>query len=149
MFTVTKNARIHKSVVAESFSTAEVSGMKLEVGSNYYVWPFTGYVIGCGNECPEDHSPNGRSRFTLVDGYGIDDLCSDVRELANKLSTKTIVNALNRGVDLELRAKARPNPKARMSDADKMAWVIGNIDADQWAGKTPVEFVAIFEAQNG
>ncbi len=148
MFTVTKNARIHKSVAAESFSTAEVTGMKLETGSNYYVWPFAVSVIGCGNTAPADFDPNGRNRFKLADSYTVDEMCSDLRELYETHGSKLIVNSINRGLDLELRAKARPNPKAKMSDADKCQWVITNVPAKDWAGLKPADFVSLFDARN-
>lgn len=149
MFQVTKNARIHKSVASESFSTAEVSAMTKEAGSNYFVWPFKVDVIGCGSEAPAEYSPDARWRFTHAEGYGIADLGRDIDELANKHGVKLIVNAVNRGVDLELRGKARPNPKAKMSDADKVLWVISNLPAEVQPGMTPKQFLEAFEIANG
>lgn len=149
MFTVTKNARIHKSVASESFSSAEVSSMKMEPGSNYFVWPFAVNVIGCGDSAPADFDANGRNRFKLLDSYSVDELCSDLRELYESHGSKLMVNAINRGLDLELRAKARPNPKSKMDDADKCQWVIGNVPAKEWSGLSPAEFVSLFDAKNG
>ena len=148
MFTVTKNARIHKSVASTSFSTAEVSAMKLEPGSNYFVWPFKVDVIGCGDTVPADFEANGRNRFAHADGYTPSDLLSDVTVLADRHGVRLIVNSLNRGLDLELRAKARPNPKAKMDDADKVLWVITNHPTEIKPGMTPADFLKVFEAKN-
>ena len=149
MFTITKNARIHESVAADKFSQAERASMTKERGSNYYVWPFQCDVIGCGDSVPDNFDVNGRNRFPRDEAYDLEAYIADKRDLVEKHGLKMLVTGDNRGMDLELRARARPNPKSKMSDADKMAWVIGNVDADQWAGKTAVEFVAIFEANNG
>lgn len=126
MFTITKNARIHESVAADKFSTAERASMTKERGSNYYVWPFQVEIVGCGDDVPKDYDLNGRSRFDRDASYTVDDLAADVKTLGEKHGLDLCTKAWNRGLDLELRAIARPTPKAKMSDADKAVWVMAN-----------------------
>lgn len=126
MFTITKNARIHESVAADKFSQAERASMTKERGSNYYVWPFQVPILGCGNDVPSDYDQNGRTRFDRDAGYTVGDLQLDIEQLVTKHGLDLLVSAVNRGVDLELRADARPTPKAKMSDTDKACWVMAN-----------------------
>ena len=127
MFTVPKNARIHESQASEKYSVAEIASMKKEGGgSNYYAFPFKCPVIGCGDTAPDEYDQTAKARFAQDDDYDVSMLAEDVVNLAETHTLKLVVNAINRGIDLELRAKARPTPKAKMSDNDKMAYIIGN-----------------------
>ena len=127
MFTVPKNARIHESQASEKYSVAEIAAMKKESGgSNYYAFPFNCPVIGCGDTAPDEYDQTAKARFDQDDDYDVSMLAEDVVNLAETHTLKLIVTAINRGVDLELRAKARPTPKAKMSANDKMAYIVGN-----------------------
>ncbi len=124
MFTLTKNARIHESNVAEKFPKAEVDAMTKEKGTAYYAFPFTVPVIGCGDSPPDDYDQNGRAHLGLDETYTDEALFHDVSILIQNHGRDLIVRGLNRGIDLELRAKARPKPKAKMKDADKCLYII-------------------------
>ena len=127
MFTVPKNARIHESQASEKYSVAEIDAMKREtVGSKWYAFPFNCPVIGCGDTAPDEYDRTAKARFDQDDDYDVSMLAEDVVDLAETYGLKLVVTAINRGVDLELRQKARPTPKAKMSDNDKMAYIIGN-----------------------
>lgn len=151
MFTVPKNARIHESQASEKYSVAEVAAMKKESGSNYYAFPFNCPVIGCGNTAPDEYDQTAKARFAQDDEYDVSVLAEDVVDLAETHSLRLVVNAINRGIDLELRAKARPTPKAKMSANDKMAYIIGNHDdeARELIGQDQAVWVKWFDENIG
>lgn len=126
MYTITKNARIHESVASDKFSVAERSSMRKEAGTNYFAFPFSTEIVGCGDSAPTDYDQNGRTRFARDEAYTPEDLAADIVVLCERRGLKTVVNGLNRGLDLELRSEARPTPKSKMSDADKALWVMSN-----------------------
>ena len=127
MFTVSKNARIHESQASKKYSVAEVAAMKREgPSSNWFAFPFQCPVIGCGETAPDEYDRTAKARFTVDDDYDVSQLAEDVVEVAEKHGLKLAVTSFNRGIDLELRAKARPTPKAKMSANDKMAYIVGN-----------------------
>lgn len=126
MFTISKNARIHESIASSKYSTAEVAAMTKEAGTKFYGFPFNCPVLGCGDVPPDEYDQTSRARFTMDDDYDDQQLLSNVDEIIKAHGLKLVTTAINRGIDLELRAKARPTPKAKMSDNDKMAYIIGN-----------------------
>ena len=126
MFIISKNARISARVASESFSQADISNMKSEIrsGDKWFFWPFDVDVIGCGDVGPVDYDPEVRYRFDDDPDYEVNNLLEDVRTLSDKHGVAFLVKSFNRGLDLELRQKARPKPSAKMSDNDKAAHVM-------------------------
>ena len=125
MFTITKNARIKRSVASTQFSTAEVASMKAEPGTDYYRWPFDVEIVGCGTTVPKDYDPKDRYRFIMETSYSVTAFQKDIKSLIEKHGLSTCVGGWNRGLDLALRDKAKPKPKAKMSDNDKVAFIVG------------------------
>lgn len=150
MITVEKKARIKTDKASESFSTAELVGVKIVDG--YYVWPFSVPVFGA-DEVPDDYDADKRNAFKIVDGFKFEDFVAELEDAANTFGFETIVRGASRGVDLELRSKARPTAKAKLKDNDKMALLMTNFPDKARelieAGTTsPQDFVKAFDALN-
>ena len=126
MFTVEKLAKIHESVASVKFSTAEVAAMRKPAGSTYHVFPFPCPTIGCGDTAPADYDPKSRLKSVFDKNYDADALCEDVRTLVGSYGLETITGIVNNGLDLKLRAIARPVPKTSMKPADKCEYVMNN-----------------------
>ena len=126
MFTITKHARIHESVVRDRFSTAEIASMNKGSGSTYYHFPFKCPIIGCGDEAPTDYDPAKKFTGKFDPIYTTDKLIEDVRRLVGTYGLEKVTDSLGNGLDLKLRSIARPTPKARMDDANKAEHVLGH-----------------------
>lgn len=152
MFTVSKNARIHESQASDKYSVAEIAAMKREGGgSKYYAFPFQCPVIGCGDTAPDEYDQTAKARFAQDDDYDVSMLAEDVVNVAETHGLRTAVNAFNRGIDLELRAKARPTPKSKMSANDKQAYIVGNHpdEARELIGQDQAAWIKWFDENIG
>jgi hypothetical protein len=133
MFHVTKMIRMSPKYASENFTKGTIGQMQRdESGKDVMLMlPFKCPVVGCGSEAPEDYETGSRAHFKILPEYGVDQLGDDVRDLVTELGLETVLKGLNQGIDLQLRVlkrqeKADKPRGGRMSQADKVLWIMTN-----------------------
>lgn len=154
MFSVTKIARLGKKQASEKFSVAQLTGVR--VVGDYHAWDFSVPILGCGDTVPDDYDGDSRYRFKLEDDYTFDAWVEDLRTLLETITLENLVLGSNRGIDLRLRAVAKPSPGRKMKDADKASWLMNNHGdrvmkvLEEHGGKvSPQVWVEMFNELNG
>lgn len=158
MFKVQKHADMsQKAAIKAGYSTAEIAGWaeySYEVtyadGSKEtrYKWPFTTTVLGCGTTVPEDYNPKKQYKFKVPKDTSKKQALAEFEAAMDAgITPHALLSGSNGGIDLDDRAKAPPKAQGRVTEADKLHWVVVNRPKRAAKCSTVEQYVVVYDEE--